>query len=148
MIFKITLSVSGDNFYPEEIIGKIMGNFTVESYFSPRDENMQYEYGTILFWHPKKFVLQDDIQNYENSFVEFIYINHDLFINNGITDFSFFIEVYHNDSNCNFEVFNSENLKRIRHLNYSLPISTYRLNKKDFKKWANEIKLDWESAVE
>ncbi len=38
MICKYTLSIAGDNFYPEKIVNKLQGDFIIDSFFSPKDK--------------------------------------------------------------------------------------------------------------
>jgi hypothetical protein len=149
MIYKITLSISGKKFHPNNIIGKISGDFSIESSIQPNDKIFAdredtHDFGGISFWHPKKFSLQETIQKYEIDFIEFIESNQALFLENGVEEFSFFYEVYYEKSNqCNFEIFSKELLKRVSLLDLSFPVSIYGLGKNELKKWVKEVEIDW-----
>lgn len=150
MIFKYDFSVSGDDFYPEKIIDRIGGDFIIDSFFNPTDKRLYdlegiYGYGGMSFWHPKKFSTEDSIIKFETDFVDFIEENYTLFIENGVTDFQIFIEVYFDGGQCNFEIFNKQLLKKIGNFEVSLPISVYVLKNKELQKWEDEVKLKWES---
>jgi hypothetical protein len=150
MIFKYDLTVSGDNFYPDKILSEIQGDFMVDSCFNPTDKkfidnSVEYGYGGISFWHPQKFSTEDRIENYEKEFIEFIEKNYTLFVKNGVNGFVIFIEIYFDGGQCNFEIFNTELLKKLGTFGISLPISIYVLKTEEIQKWEDEIKLVWES---
>jgi hypothetical protein len=151
MIYKISISASGNYFLPETVINKVMGDFTVESYFSSTDKknessNEAYGYGSITFWHPKKFALEDNILEYEMSFSNFIEQNYRLFKENGAEDFQMFIEVYYSDGQCNFEIFNKELMRKITRFGMSFPVSVYELQNNEIEEWETEIRLGWRSS--
>ncbi len=149
MIFKYLLSISGDDFYPDSILEKIQGDFMIGSHHNPLDfkpinNSESYNYGGILFWHPKKFSTNDSILKYELEIIEFIERNYKLFFENGVEDFEIYMEIYYDGGQCNFEIFNKEMYKKLRKFTVSLPISIYKLKKKEYKEWENEIKRSWE----
>lgn len=149
MIYKYSISISGDDFHPEKIIEEIQGNFVVNTYFNPTDKkpintSEEYGYGSMSFWHPNKNSTEDELNKYEMSFVEFIEKNYTLFVKNGVKEFEIFVEIYFDGGQCNFEIFNKELLKKIGMLGVSLPISVYVLNNDEVQKWEDEIKLVWE----
>ena len=148
MIYKITLSVSGDNFCPSKIESDLLGNFEVVDCFNPSDKILEdteqsYEYGGISIWHPKKFTLQEHILEYETFFVQFSNQNYQTLMENGATELKIYYEIYHKDEHCNFEVLNPASLKKLTSFNVSIPISIYRLKKKEFHNWSKEIKSVW-----
>lgn len=148
MIYKYNFSISGDNFYPEKVIEKIQGNFIVDSFFNPNDQRGFdlpgiYGYGGISFWHPLKFSTGTNIIDYEYETIEFIEGNYQLFTENGVDDLQVFIEIYSDERQCNFEIFNKELLKKLASFEVSLPISVYVLNEEEIQKWENEIELTW-----
>lgn len=150
MIYKYDFSISGDNLYPEKIINKIQGDFIIMSFFSPSDKKPvnnaeEYGYGGMSFWHKKKFSTEGEILKYEKDFIEFIEKNHTLFVENGVSEFEIFIEIYFDGGQCNFEIFNKELLKQIGNFGVSLPISIYLLKSEEIQRWESEIKLKWGS---
>lgn len=149
MIYKYYVSASGDCFNPENVLKEIQGDFVVDSFFKPADKKFSdnsevYGYGSMSFWHPKKYSTEDEITKYEKSFVEFIEKNYTLFVQNGANEFEIFVEIYFDGGQCNFEIFNKELLKKIVMLGVSLPISVYVLKNEEIRKWEDEIKLVWE----
>ena len=149
MIYKINLSISGDNLFPEKIINKISGKFIVDSFHSPTDKKFEdgndiYGYGTIFFWHPKKFASQDNVSEYEEAFVDFLENNYSLFVDEGTQDFVLYIEIYYDGGQCNFEVFNSKLLEKMARFRVSIPVSVYTLNQKELQEWEDEIETAWQ----
>jgi hypothetical protein len=148
MIYKYNFSISGDDFYPEQIFNSIQGDFEINSYFNPKTlivnaKSGEYGYGNLAFWHPKKFATEDDILEYEKDFVEFIEKNYSLFIDNGVNEFEMFIEIYFDGGQCNFELFNKDFFKKVAKIGVSIPVSIYVLSTDDIQKWENEIRLNW-----
>lgn len=148
MIYKITLSISGDNFFPSKCIDNILGESLITSSFSPNDKKIEdsedlYNYGGISIWHPKKAAMEKNVYKYESFFVEFLEKNYKLFIENGAKDFDIYIEIFYDGEQCNFEIFNNKLLNKLTTFNVSIPISVYRLKKKKYKEWLNEIELEW-----
>lgn len=142
MIFKYYFSISGDNFYPDRIIDNIQGSFLINSYFKPGDKKFagksdEYEYGGMSFWHPKKFSTEDNIIEYDESFIEFIEKNKSLFIANGVDKLEIYMEIYFDGGQCNFQIFDRVSLKKLANSEVFLPVSVYVLTEE-------EIRLNWE----
>lgn len=134
MIYKYSLSVSGDRFYPERILTNIQGDFIADSYFNPTDQKFEnepdeYGYGSLIFLHKNKCSTEDEIRKYEEDFIEFIANNHILFIENGATE---------------IEIFNRELLKQIGDFEVALPVSIYPLTKEEIQQWKSEISWSWQ----
>lgn len=134
MIYKYSLSVSGDRFYPERILTNIQGDFIADSYFNPTDQKFEnepdeYGYGSLIFLHKNKCSTEDEIRRYEEDFIEFIANNHILFIENGATE---------------IEIFNRELLKQIGDFEVALPVSIYPLTKEEIQQWKSEISWSWQ----
>lgn len=152
MIYKIIFSILGENFWPQKIINNIEGDFIVESYFSPTDKkfensNDEYGYGGMFFFHPKKFAVPGCVLEYEKAFVDFLENNYRLFKENGVEDLEFFIELYYDGGQCNFEIFNKELLKKIADFDVSIPVSVYILKEEELQQWENEIGREWEGGT-
>ncbi|MCK8495872.1 hypothetical protein M0L20_28660 [Spirosoma sp. RP8] len=147
MIYKIGLSVSGDNFFPESVVNEMVGNFILKSSNRPNDkfENRDgtYNFGNALFWYVKNFATQNYVARYEKYFVDFLEENHSLFIKKGAEDFSFFLEIYFDGGQCNFEILSKDLLSRIANLKVSISISVYVLSEEYIQNWSNEIDVDW-----
>lgn len=149
MIYKYSLSVSGDRFYPERILTNIQGDFIADSYFNPTDQKFEnepdeYGYSSLIFLHKNKCSTEDEIRKYEEDFIEFIKDNHILFIENGATEIEIFIEIYYDGGQCNFEIFNRELLKQIGDFEVALPVSIYPLTKEEIQQWKSEISWSWQ----
>lgn len=134
MIYKYSLSVSGDRFYPERILTNIQGDFIADSYFNPTDQKFEnepdeYGCGSLIFLHKNKCSTEDEIRRYEEDFIEFIANNHILFIENGATE---------------IEIFNRELLKQIGDFEVALPVSIYPLTKEEIQQWKSEISWSWQ----
>jgi len=152
MIYKITLSVSGDHFWPETVMDRFDGDFIVMSHHSPTDIKFKtrdgtYGYGGILFWHPKEFAVDERVVEYEKAFVDFIERNYSLFIENKAEDFEMYIEmyieIYYDGGQCNFEIFNKEILRKLANFGVSIPVSVYQLEENKFNEWQSEIEAKW-----
>jgi hypothetical protein len=151
MIFKNTLSIEGDKFLPNKVIDNIAGDLIVESLYYPNDRNdrkwrdsfEEYGYGGILFWHPKKFTLDDTSREYNTMFLEFIKMNYKFFSENGVEEWCLYIEIYYDGGQCNFEIFDREFLEVLSKFKVSIPMSVYCLNPEEYHQWVEEIKLEW-----
>jgi hypothetical protein len=148
MIYKITLSIAGDHFYPSSIVEHLLGSLQVIDVFDPGDkieddERKIYDYGNISFWHPRKFAVDSDITAYEQSFLDFLSDNYERFISNGADDFQLYLEAYFDGGQCNFEIFNKKSLKLLTNFDISIPISVYPLAPDAYKAWEEEILIEW-----
>lgn len=149
MIFKIVLIVTGDDFFPNTILEKIKGHFQIASKNNPSDKKFEnrediYGFGSISFFHPKLFSTNETIIEYNEWLINFLRINHKIFINGGADGFQFFIEVYYDGEQCNFEIFNQNQLQEIFGIKISLPVSVYKLSTNELEKWEEEVRLDWQ----
>ncbi|MCD0464946.1 hypothetical protein [Flavobacterium sp. ENC] len=140
VVFKITFSVSGDNFFPNKIISSLSKELNIIDFFNPTDETgkekgNKFEYGSMSFMHPKIFGYLGDGLEYEDEFINFFEINLSLFQKNEVDDFVFFIEVYYSRQQCNFEIFNNSMLFKLTKGSgkISIPVSVYHLEKKEIK---------------
>jgi len=125
LIFKITLTISGDRFFPTEAIPFITGKYVPESF---HDADGDLTHGAIFYMHPQLFGMQGKGVNYEEWFVELLEMNFEVFDKHGAQDIELFIEVYYSDDQCNFEIFNKTMLKRMNRFNISYPVSVYHLS--------------------
>ena len=153
-VYSYSISISGDNFYPQNILQKIQGDFIInDKYFCPDDKKILrnglmlgdvYGYGWMQFRHPLQWARGRNIIKYEKDFVEFIEKNYKLFKENGVDDIRIFMEVFYDKGGqCNFAIFNNKLLKRLAKYNVSLPISIYTLSKREIEKWEKEIDTRW-----
>lgn len=139
LIYKITLTVFGDKFFPNEILSKLSEDLNMVGYHSPTDKNdydkNDYGFGAIFFMHPKIFSVLGEGTEYEEDFIEFFEKHHSLFIAFGADEFDFFTEIYYSGEQCNFEIFDRTLLSRINKLqnNIALPVSVYHLKEKQIK---------------
>ena len=123
LIFKITLSISGDRFCPTEALPFIPNKYVPESFHDADD----LTHGAIFYMHPQLFGILGEGVYYEDWFVELLERNFEVFNKYGAEDIELFIEVYYSADQCNFEIFNKAMLKRMSKFNVSYPISVYHL---------------------
>ncbi|MEJ5056066.1 hypothetical protein [Sphingobacterium sp. MYb382] len=146
MIYKYEFSVSGDHFCPENLIKLIGDEFIVDSYFKSDDRKVngeEYGYGSISFWHPQKYATEEVVRDYDRSFVDFVERNYSLFTEYGGDDFQFFVEIYYDGGQCNFEIFDKRLLKKLGSIGVSVPVSVYSLEVQEILKWETEINDAW-----
>ena len=152
MIYKITMSVYGDNFNPDNVIDKLKGDYQIVNIIKKgekkrKDSDDEYEFGDIGIWHVNKFATENQILEYENFFVSFINENYSLLKANKVTDIDLYYEVFYDGEQCNFSILSAKELQIIAKYSVSFPISIYKLNKNKMKKWSNEINEIWEEKV-
>jgi hypothetical protein len=148
MIYKIILILSGVDFLPDSILQYIKGEYAIASKNNPQDKKHKnkeddYGFGSISFFHPKKFATQPNILNYEQWFINFLLDNYELFKNYGVEDYELFFEVYHDEEQCNFEIFDKILLQKISGISISFPVSVYSVKKDEFQHWVSEIDTEW-----
>lgn len=149
MIFKIILIVAGKSFLPGTILDKINEHFQISSMNNPSDKKFNnredvYGFGSISFFHPRKFSTEETIFDYNEWLINFLRNNYRIFVDGGADNFQFFIEVYYEGEQCNFEIFNQDQLQKISNIKISLPVSVYKLGNMEMEKWEEEIRTDWE----
>lgn len=145
MLLRITLSLLGENFKPEEIIPKFIGECIVSSshYKGERfGRNLEKtcQGGAVSLWNPQKYEIPYHGEEYEEWFIVFIENNYQLFLKSGVEEIRLHFEVFTLYEQCNFEVFNNHLLKRLVRYNVSLPMSVYVLTEAemiDLKKSEN-----------
>jgi len=148
MIFKTSLTVSGDRFYPSIIKDRIVGKHKVSYYWDPNDKKERndkesYGFGLIALMHSNEFATDKHIIEYDEGLISILLNNFKLFKDSGADDFQCFIEVYHDGGQCNFEIFSKELLKSVSHISLSFPVSVYALDPSYFLEWSNEIENTW-----
>ena len=150
MIYKITISVLGSNFYPEQAANHAVGGFIVKDIHAPSDIRPQigdrYDFGSISFWHQNEFSTEDRVANYETDIVDFLVTNQRLFSDQGADEFHLFYEIYYSEGQCNFEILNSKLIKMMSSMHISLPVSVYRLDVDELADWEREINERWHGA--
>jgi hypothetical protein len=128
LVFKITLAISGDDFFPSKLIQSVSNKYVAESF---HDADGDLTHGVIFYMHPQLFGIQGEGVDYEEWFVELLEKNFEAFKKYGAEDIELFIEVYYSDDQCNFEIFNKSMLKRMGNFHISIPISVYHLSEKE-----------------
>ncbi|MDD3962572.1 MAG: hypothetical protein PHT77_12015 [Bacteroidales bacterium] len=150
MIYKLTLTLSGKRFTPDRILSSIIGNYLITDKHNPTDkifpdEEDIYDEGSISFFNPVKFSLDDHLMKYEKWFVDFLLINYELFVRHGVEEIVLFTEIYHADEQCNFEILDKGLLRKVSHIDISFPVSTYLLRDVEFNNWVKEIDQEWKN---
>jgi hypothetical protein len=128
LIFKITLTISGDRFFPSKAIPYIDRKYILESF---QDAEKDLTHGVIFYMHPHLFGIEGNGTDYEEWFVKLLEENFDILHKHGAEEINLFTEVYYSDDQCNFEILDREMLKRIRKFNVAYPVSVYRLSEKE-----------------
>jgi hypothetical protein len=121
--------IYGDYFFPKKIIKKLRTNLVVEEFKNRGDiidkkkiEFWQYGFLNIIHYNDLSNVYPDE--KYEEEFVIFIEDNYELLKISGADSIEIMIDVYYKNQ-CNFEIFNKKNLRRLSKYDVSLPISVY-----------------------
>ncbi len=137
LITRITLNLTGKNFWPAQFRERIKSNYLITDQNNPtdliwHDKNEVYDFGSLSIQHPKQFGLQYDEWKYEEWYVSFIEENHRFIDECYVDEIVFFIEIYYCGDQCNTEIFNLNLLKRLSSIiNFSLPVSVYKLDQKE-----------------
>lgn len=145
MIYKFTVTVSGDELNTITLRKDISSQFLVVSSNEVQDKILEsekevYGFGSISFWHPKKFCFDDYLLMYENDIQNFLENHIEVFQKNNVQEICVYMEVYYEGSQCNFEViYFNKNMP----FDVKIPISVYKLNKKEYKNWIKEIDKYW-----
>lgn len=152
MIYKITLTLSGIKFIPEQILNLIKGEYFIAGQNNPSDKKFidseeVYGFGSISFFHPKKFSLDNYLNEYEEWYINFLLVNYNIFNKYGVDNIQLFIEIYHKDEQCNFEIFDKNLIKKMSHISISIPVSIYLLKKEEFEHWVKEIDTEWNGSA-
>jgi hypothetical protein len=129
------------------LINPTAEGFIVASSFKPSDKKFMsrddvYGYGSITFWHPLKFSLQSNLLTYEEAFIEFIERNLERFKQCGADEIEIFLEVYSDEDQLNFEVFNRDVLHKLLQYNISLPVCVYRISTEKLENWSDEVRKE------
>lgn len=138
IVFKITLSILGDDFFPSKLPNINEMRLRMVDSFNPTDErsaDSEYGFGSIDYMHNDIFV-KDDILEFEEDFVKFIEMHHTIFEEYMAKDYHIFTEVYYSGYQCNFEILSLSFLNRLSLLNLSIayPVSVYKMKKKEIKR--------------
>jgi hypothetical protein len=152
MVFKIILRITGEYFTPDSILDKLNGQFIISSRNNPKDKKFEnredkYGFGSISFFHPKKFATEESISIYNEWQIKFLKNNYGVFVEGGADSFQYFIEIYYEGDQCNFEIFSPNELGEISNIRISLPVSVYKFSHVELGKWEEEIRKDWESGT-
>ena len=138
-LIKLSLTVTGDNFFPRNITTIFEGKLLFEINFNPDDKNdsderKEYGFGCATFYHPSIFGLEEKTwREYENDFVKSLEDYYDLLISYGANDFSMYTEIYYEGWQCNFNIFDKENMEKLSKYNLSFPVSVYKMSQKEMK---------------
>jgi hypothetical protein len=143
VIFRITLQLIGDQFFPGKLIDNLKSNSLVADFHDPgdkiwADKEETYDFGMVSILYPRTFGLQYD-EEYQEWYIKFIEENSINLVENDVNDVRLFIEVFY-DGQCNFEIFDKELIHRMsRCMKVSLPISIYHLKDEEIKEMLLEI---------
>jgi hypothetical protein len=137
LISRITLNLTGKNFWPTKFLERVNGNYLITDQNNPTDfiwddKKEIYDFGSLSIQHPKQFGLQHDEWLYDKWYVSFVEDNHIFFDEYDIDEIVFYTEIYYCGDQCNIEMFNSELLKKISNIiSFSLPVSVYKLTQNE-----------------
>lgn len=156
MIFRYSVSLYGKKLQPKNVIPKVKGDFTLDDYFHPDDDIMdffqpdvntgkKYGCGEMTYLHPMKVACDDRLKEYEVEIVEFIQMNNKLFWDNDVEKLSVFLEVFYDGGQCNFSIFDRAKIKGLADCDVDLPISIYALDMENYLNWEKETQTNWEN---
>lgn len=130
MYTKYTILVTGDNFNPDDVINKLDTELVIDKIHEPNKSVKKDEFygrGSLILTHKNKFSTEYPDEAYEKVFIDFYEKNHSLLKQAGANDFNIILDVYYSDQ-CNFEIFNKHQLRKLGQYEVSLPISIYYLD--------------------
>lgn len=137
--FRIVLHVYGEELRLKELIPKLKGKYHIWDMIFKGDIsrwNHIYEHSTIWFNNTPQFVELTDDYLYQEWYVDFVEKNYETFIDCGAEKIVIFTDVYMLEgSECHFELFNREQLKRLARYDVALPFSAYFLNEEQMTNW-------------
>lgn len=129
MYRRYTVMILGDNFNPDDVIDKLDTDLVVNLVSRPNDldaDGEVYGIGFLSLISKNEFSEYPD-EAYEKIFVDFYEKNYALLKQAGANDFRIFLDIYC-FKQCNFEIFNKRELKKLAQYNVSLPISVYQVD--------------------
>ena len=130
LLLNISINLKGSILSPIYLLNKIDDKIKVVKSNEPSDLQKNGEwnkFGFISIQHPTRIGIEYDLTDYKEWYVKFIEDNYQILINSGVEDISLFLDVFYSDQ-CNFEIFNNTQLKKLSLFNISLPISVYKLS--------------------
>ena len=138
IIYKITLSIFGDDFFPSKLPDINEMNLRMVDTFNPIDkrngDNKEYGYGNITYMHDNIFATRDALSDFNQDFVNFIETYYKIFEEFKAQEYHIFTEVYYSGEQCNFEILSFSLLNRaLLNLSIAYPVSVYKMKKKEIK---------------
>lgn len=137
-IERIYLNLTGDKFSPKALLNQIkhLSDGKISYLHEPTDkrdsDNIEFGFGCLSLKNPKGVCVENEIEQYESWFVEFLEVNQELIKLTGVDEIELFIELFYNKQ-CNFEIFSRENLSRLAKFNVAIPVSVYGLSDQSLK---------------
>ena len=135
MVFKITLEIEGEHLYPDKLMPNLSNELVMIESFNPDDTFVKkgkierYGFGGVYLMHPKKICYDgDNVENYENTIVNFLKKNYQIIIENGGDELSISYEVYFSGDNFNIGLFNHKQLAAITACNAAISFSGYQMS--------------------
>jgi len=139
IVYKITLSIFGDDFFPSKLPDINEMRLRMVDTFNPIDkrnaDNKEYGYWNITYMHDNIFATRDALSDFNQDFVNFIETYYKIFEEFKSQEYHIFTEVYYSGEQCNFEILSFSLLNRLALLNLSIayPVSVYKMKKKEIK---------------
>lgn len=135
IVFKITLDIEGENLFPDKLLSKLSEELILSESFSPNDtyikkgKTEKYDFGGMYLMHPKKICFSgDQLENYENTIIQYLKKNYQILTENGGSEICISYEVYFSGDNFNIGLFNQNNLKIISNCNATISFSGYQMS--------------------
>ncbi len=135
MVFKITLDIEGEKLNPDKLMGKLSDELVIVESFKPTDTFVkkgkveQYGFGGMYMMHPNRICYDgDDVEQYEETVIQFLNKNHRIITKNGGSDFCISYEVYFSGDNFSIGLFNRDQLKIISNCNATLSFNGYQMS--------------------
>lgn len=136
-IERISLILIGDNFSPKALLEQVQSTGIISLSHEPSDKHdiddpEPFGYGFLSIENPMRVGIEDEAEQYESWFVEFLEKNYDFIKSSGADTIRLFIEMFYSKQ-CNFEIFNRESLKRLAKFNVEIPVSVYEQSDQSLK---------------
>lgn len=140
LVFKITLDITGDNLYPDELIHKLSDELIMlpNRGFKPTDtlkyrgNGEQYGFGCMYLMHPKRICpAGKELVEYEKTIIQFLEKNYQIIRENGGTDLTVSYNVYSSNDTYTIGLFDRDLLKVITRCNADISFChTYKSEEK------------------
>lgn len=138
--FRIVLDIRGVELRLKELLPKLKGKYHICDLTFKGDSmkwsDMGYDFSSVSFNNTPQFVELGDDYYYQEWYVDFLERNYEIFTEYGAEEFVIFTDVYFlKGTECHFELFSRDQLKRLADYDVSLPFSAYLMDNEQMTDW-------------